>query len=354
MFQNFRRIIKRVFYEVEDEMIEERQRGNVIQLINDEAAPDRAYWSLIVLSAIIATLGLQSGNGAVIIGAMIIAPLIWPILAVSISVVRGEARHFGRTILHIFTSLLVAVTVSIIITLPFIGQEFNSEILLRSSPNIIDLFIALFSGSVAALSVSWPKISNTIAGVAVAASLMPPVSVVGIGLANGDVFLAYGALLLFLTNLFAIFIVSIVVFYIVGFRPKAFLQQNAAVERMRERVAGSIIIFLLFLVPFSYFIANVYKENNLISDSRTLLRSQIIEYDEAADIKSFKGVFSGNVLHITSEIYVPINHPLDQGVRDRFATDLSDTLGYEITLNLVPIPTLNEPVSALQPQEPSL
>ncbi len=334
------RLIRKIFYKVEDELVKERHRVSVIQMIKDSATGDRAFWSLLILSAIIATLGLQAGNGAVIIGAMIIAPLIWPILSVSMSVVKGETKHFGHTIALNFFSFATAVTVSAIITLPFIGQEFNAEILLRSSPNITDLFIALFSGTVAALSVSWPKITSSIAGVAVAASLMPPISVIGIGVANGNFELAYGALLLFLTNIVAIFMASIFVFFILGYRPHIFIKKDAIV-RMEERIIGAVIIFMLFLIPFSFFITRVYQENKLISDSRTIIRSLVNKHDNSASLKSYKGSIESGSLHIISEIFVPMSKPFAETDRDAFARKIANSLNTPVILDIFPIPMLS-------------
>jgi uncharacterized hydrophobic protein (TIGR00271 family) len=338
------RLIRKIFYKVEDELIEERHRASVIQMIKDSAKSDRAFWSLLILSAIIATLGLQAGNGAVIIGAMIIAPLIWPILVVSMAVVKGEARHFGTTIGLNFVSFAAAVAVSAVITLPFIGQEFNAEILLRSSPNVTDLFIALFSGTVAALSVSWPKITSSIAGVAVAASLMPPVSVIGIGLANGNFELAYGALLLFFTNIVAIFMASIIVFFVLGYRPHIFIKKDALV-RMEERIIGAVVIFMLFLIPFSFFISQVYQENKLAVDSRAILRTAVNKHDDLATLKSFKGVVIGGSLHTTSEIFVPLNKPFSENDRDEFAQKIANTLNTPVVLDIFPIPVLSSVVT---------
>jgi uncharacterized hydrophobic protein (TIGR00271 family) len=343
-------IFRRFFHKVEDELVEEQHRHSVIAMITEEAKPDTAYWSLLLLSALIATLGLHGDNGAVIIGAMIIAPLIWPILALSMSVVKGEAKHFGKVLVLNILNIFVAIAVSVVITLPFFGQEYSHEILIRTSPNVIDLFIAIFSGVVAALSVAWPKISSSIAGVAVAASLMPPLAVVGIGIANLDFRLAYGALLLFLTNVVAIFMVSIIVFFALGFRPHIFLKKEALV-RMRERVVGAVIIFILFLIPFSYFTGQVYYENNLETRSRALLRSYLVEHDPLAHIRTFQGAYTGTTLQLSAEILVPFDKPLSLADHDGFRDRLSEKLEVPVELQLLSIPIIGSPETLLSPFE---
>ena len=166
------------------------------------------YAVLLTLATIIATYGVISGSTATVIGAMIIAPLMIPIMATTLAMVLGSGHRIKTSIVVVSLSVIyvigLAVVLSIFISPIVIGFHSNPEITSRVSPNLLALFVALASGAAGAFAISREDISDTLPGVAIAISLVPPLSVVGVSLAKvqwGD---AGGALLLFLTNFLAI------------------------------------------------------------------------------------------------------------------------------------------------------
>lgn len=182
---------------------------------------DATYWAEILFSAGIATMGLTLGSPAVIIGAMLISPLMGPIMAAGLALAAGDFILTVRSIANIVVSSAVAIAFAtlLVVLLPF--REMTSEIAARTQPNTLDLVVALFSGAVGALatSKSLRGVATSIPGVAIAVALMPPLCVTGYGLgvlltverAQGIGILRGGALL-FVTNLIAITFTSMLVF----------------------------------------------------------------------------------------------------------------------------------------------
>lgn len=198
---------------------------------------DATYWAEILFSAGIATLGLTLNSAAVIIGAMLISPLMGPIMSSGLALAAGDFILALRAFINIVLSSLTAILFStlLVVLLPF--REMTTEIASRTQPNTLDLVVALFSGAVAALAVSKSLrgVATSIPGVAIAVALMPPLCVTGYGLGllltidrvQGMAVLRGGGLL-FLTNLIAITFTSMIVFLLLH------IDADAVRERIRD------------------------------------------------------------------------------------------------------------------------
>lgn len=182
---------------------------------------DLVYWLQIIFAAGIATLGLVLNSPAVIIGAMLISPLMNPILASGLALASGDLVLGLRAAFNLFLSCAAAIAfaVLLVVLLPF--REMTSEIAARTQPNVLDLLIALFSGAVGSVAIcrEVKGVVTSIPGVAIAVALMPPLCVVGYGIGLMLVFdtatgwrVASGGGLLFLTNLVAITLTAMLVF----------------------------------------------------------------------------------------------------------------------------------------------
>ncbi|MEM7179288.1 MAG: DUF389 domain-containing protein [Spirochaetota bacterium] len=186
----------------------------------DEGARVRsiAYWLFIITAVGIASLGLILNSPAVIIGAMLVSPLMAPIISFGMSIAIGDFYMGLRAIIILSLSILVSILTSAGLTLLIPITEPTSEIIARTNPTLLDLFIALLSGLVAALSSVRSKgeeiLSKAGPGAAIGVALMPPLCVVGYGLGIGfDWNIMWGAFLLFITNMFAIVMVSSLFYY---------------------------------------------------------------------------------------------------------------------------------------------
>lgn len=178
------------------------------------------FFLMLVLSSIIATGGIVGDSTAVVVGAMIITPLMTPMLAAALSIITGDGPNTVRSLLVTVAGAALVVAVAVVVTrLSPTGVQLagNSQIAARTAPRVIDLIIALAAGAAGALAVARKDVSFVLPGVAVAISLVPPLCVAGSALAEGSQALALGALLLFATNFFAIQLAGGIVFTSMGF-----------------------------------------------------------------------------------------------------------------------------------------
>ncbi|RII25824.1 MAG: TIGR00341 family protein [Geobacter sp.] len=208
------------------------------------------YYSMLMLASLIALLGLLTNSIAVIIGAMLISPLMGPIISSGLAFTIGDltfARRAFKTI-----AISVALTILACTVVSFISplKEQTAEILARVHPNIFDLFVAMLSGIVGAIALCTKRnylITST--GVAIATAVIPPLSVTGYGLGTGQLMLAMGGFLLFFTNFVAIVLTSDLVFFIFGFRTSHLETVQYSPRKRLLIIAG---LLTLISVPLVY------------------------------------------------------------------------------------------------------
>jgi uncharacterized hydrophobic protein (TIGR00271 family) len=230
------------------------RRGDVLDELEKASSPGFDYFLMVILSCSIATFGLIIDSSAVIIGAMLVAPLMSPILGLSLASVAGEERMFRRAVVALIEGVLLAAILSTILgwlahALPFgVLNELPGEILARTRPTPFDLGIALAGGAAAAYALAQPRLSAALPGVAIATALMPPVCTIGIGISLGNSQVALGAVLLFFTNLAAISFAGIVVFAALGFRPHHLENTWHHIPRSLFVTAGLVLLIAIPLV----------------------------------------------------------------------------------------------------------
>jgi uncharacterized hydrophobic protein (TIGR00271 family) len=188
---------------------------------------------LLVLSVIIATGGVITDSTATVIGAMIVAPLMTPIMATSLAVVTGDGRRIWRSLLIVAVGVGVAIGLSWLLGVlsTTVVTTANSQVSGRIAPRSTDLIVALASGAVGGFVLGRSNVSDALPGVAIAISLVPPLCVVGVTLANGDPSAAAGAMLLFATNFLAILIAGGGVLTLMGYGRAALGDRHPAARR---------------------------------------------------------------------------------------------------------------------------
>jgi uncharacterized hydrophobic protein (TIGR00271 family) len=206
--------------------------------LREDARLNSIYLVLMVLSTMLAAIGLYLNSASVIIGAMLLAPLMTPIVSLSMGILRGSIELFKDSIGKIVLGILIALLSSALITFLFPHKPITDEMLARMNPTLLDLGVAIISGIAAAYSKSFKEIIQSLAGVAIAVALVPPLAVAGIGIGRMDFYFFYQAFLLFSTNLVGIIIAATYTFRILGY--------SAAV-----RSRGSIGVVFIFLVLIS-------------------------------------------------------------------------------------------------------
>jgi uncharacterized hydrophobic protein (TIGR00271 family) len=167
---------------------------------------------MMVLSTSLASLGLLADSTAVVIGAMLVAPLMGPLVAAGFALVQGNLSMFRNSLIVTVIGLGIGFAASLIFGVLNPGFEPTLEIEARGNPDLLDLGIAFFSGMTAAYATGRSDVMTTLAGVAIAAALVPPLAVVGISLTHGSPEISFNAAILLITNLVAIILGAAVVF----------------------------------------------------------------------------------------------------------------------------------------------
>ena len=201
------------------------------------------------LSVLIATFGLISNSTAVVIGAMLVAPLMTPVLAVAAAMVSGWPTRQGTFFVVVVaasagSAFLAWATTELLVP---DSTPISAEILARTSPTLIDVGIALAAGAAGAYATVRKEVGEALPGVAVAVALVPPLATVGVTFALGRTELALGALLLYLTNLAGIVLIGALVFLLTGFAPR--LQVISEEKRIRTGIIVAAVAVVVVSIP---------------------------------------------------------------------------------------------------------
>ncbi|WP_318258693.1 TIGR00341 family protein [Geobacter anodireducens] len=225
-----------------------------------------SYVSLLLLASLIALLGLLTNSVAVVIGAMLISPLMGPILSFGLAFTIGDlalARR-GLRVIAVSVGLTIALTAFATLLSPL--KEPTAEIMSRVRPNVYDLFVAVLAGTAGAIALCTKKnYMITATGVAVATAVIPPLSVVGFGLGSGHPLLGLGGFLLFFTNFVAIVLTADLVFFLFNFR-SSMVSEEAYPARKRLLILGTVLALL-----------SIPLVHTLVSDLRTVKLAKRVE-----------------------------------------------------------------------------
>lgn len=230
-----------------------------------------AFWVLLVLAAVIAGSGIVADSTATVIGAMIVAPLMTPILGTALAVVLGEPSWIVRD-----TALIVAGAAAVIVIAYLLGlvvpgpvdAQNNSQVASRVAPHLIDLVAALATGLVGAFALVRSDVSDALPGVAIAISLVPPLAVVGLTLEAGRPRQALGAFLLFGTNVAAIIATGTLLLLASRVRAVA-VSTGRSVGRVGPRSLATVIGFVVLMaIPLGIGSARAVAHNDAVAGIR--------------------------------------------------------------------------------------
>jgi len=219
----------------------------------DSSQKQTGYWVLLVLSTTIATLAILADSTAVVIGAMLVAPLMTPILGVSAGIVNGWMSRVSRAFATVVGGVAVSILTAWIVASwapHFVPIATNTQVISRVSPTLLDMMIAVAAGAAGAYATVDKRVSSSITGVAIAVALVPPLGVVGVTLTVGNYGDAGGAFVLFLTNLVSIILAASLVFVLTGFALVTKLQENR--EKMKTVIITVLLGALIIMVPLAF------------------------------------------------------------------------------------------------------
>lgn len=248
------------------------------------------FGMMLTLSAVVAIMGLELNSAAVVIGAMLLAPLMQPVLATGacLSMALFTKALGAMTKVILATAWVIFVAYLIARFLP--EREFTTEVLARTKPDIRDLVVALAAGTGGAYATVREDASASLPGVAVAVALVPPLAAIGITMEAGDSDRALGALLLYTTNLAAIIMVSIVVFVATGFVPP----RRLVTTLPRLAIASVAIVGLVIAIAYPLYGAaqSTIKANNDLADAEAIVDNWLGEVDLQRTVRFENGLLS--------------------------------------------------------------
>ena len=307
------------------------EREEVAQDILNGAAPSIDFFVLILLSSGIALYGLLQNSGAVIIGAMLVAPLMSPIIALGMSMVRGDLKTLGTAAQTTAQGVLVAISVGAVLTFFSPIRGTTNEILSRVSPNLLDLGIAFLSGAAGGYAMTRRNIAAALPGVAIAAALVPPLAVVGYGFATADLGIATGALMLFLTNLVAIVLAASLVFLALDFLTP---EKQTWHEVMRGLRITAVFLVLVIIVLGTVTFKTVSDQSKQRAIENVLSQSLYSKNFEPLDVQ-ISGSRKGYRIKAT---VLSFDEPLTSQEIDQLGQDLEEAVGAPVSLDLKSIP----------------
>ncbi|MBW3545219.1 MAG: DUF389 domain-containing protein [Bacteroidetes bacterium] len=291
------------------------QFKELFDTLRENAKPSSSYLVLMLLSTFIATLGLFANSSPVIIGAMILAPLMSPIVSLSMGVLRQDHQLVRTSFTAIGLGMLLGYLCAIIITLQIPLSTANVQIMTRTSPNLLDLGIAVGSGIAGAYAHARKEIAKTLAGVAIAVALVPPLAVSGIGAGrlNWEVF--SGAFLLLFTNLAGIVLAGALTFLFLGFSP---------FRRARKGLAISLLIVLSITAPLTSDFTRMVRE------TRILQRLDALELEHA----SLREVEVRKMSPLRLSVTLVSDEQLETEQLEQIKQAIEEELGEEVELEI--------------------
>ena len=286
-----------------------------------ESSLNLNFLVLVVTSCIIATLGLLTNSAAVIIGAMIIAPLMNPLRGLALGALTAD-----RTLLKTSLWTLTVGTLVAIFTSGLLGKlfqipalSFGSEILARTQPTLADLGVALAAGGVSGFAKVRPKVSDVLAGTAIAVALMPPLCVVGISLSQQSLPYSSGAFLLFFTNFLGITLACILTFIWGGYM----LDRRS----MRHALFWFISLTGIVVIPLTYSLTTLIRQEQLKANIKTILQRETITLGQQAqlmDIRLNRSLFPQR--RQPDRLVLTVTHRSGQAITPRQVQELSKFL----------------------------
>lgn len=316
--------------------MEQEHRELMTRQLYFEGAALRArlfrFGVLIALSTTIAALGIIVDSTAVVVGAMLIAPLMTPIMAAAAALAMAWPGRALRSLATVLGGVVLSVAVAWVLTglFPQASELIlsSSQISSRINPTLIDLLIALTAGAAGAFAFSRPDVSDSLPGVAIAVALVPPLAVAGIALQLrvwGDV---AGAFLLFLTNLVAIILAGGVVFLLTGFTPVGRLRTRGS--EVRRSIAVVAVIMTVIAIPL------VLSGQRLLADSAAYdeAQSAVHEWTSGTDLALVEIDISG------PEVRVTVAGGDPPGSIEVLGELMERALSRDVELNVVVVPTI--------------
>jgi|GEM_PF-1546560 len=305
------------------------KKQEVWSAIEQDSRYTKIYWLQMFLASFIAALGLLQNSTAVVIGAMLVAPLLRPMQGVAYSIATAQSKNILHNLKVLLLSTLLAIGTGFLVSVISPVDIETAEVLARVSPNFLDLLIAVASAAIAFLALSFRSLSVSIAGVAMAASLVPPLVASGITLALGVINHAWGAFFLYITNLVAILIIGVIIFFLFGYRP----HQEEDTKNTATRFGLLILLVIGISIPLIITLSNLSKEIRFTQLAQQSFYELTEEHMPEADVTQFQARRNKNGGNISATLALPEEISFYIEDQEQISDQLADILDTDITMN---------------------
>ena len=309
-----------------DDVIGAIDHEDVIAKRRDECAMSEHYLFMTAMSAGIAVIGLLQSSTAVVIGAMLLSPLMGPIMGLGFALAISDYQWLKQSTLSLFWGSVMAVLLCTLVVFFSPITTITPEIAARTQPNLFDLLVALFSGLAGAYAMIRGR-ANAIVGVAIATALMPPLAVVGFGFATLNWTVFSGALLLFVTNLVTIALTAWGLAKLYGFRGRLSQRQS----QFQNTVI--ILVFFALALPLGLSLRTIAWEAN----AQRIVREEITqEFDGTGRLAELDIAFAEESIGVAATMFSP---EFRSDADAQIAQALTERLGRDVQVNLTQVPT---------------
>ncbi|MFW6264995.1 MAG: TIGR00341 family protein [Bacillota bacterium] len=303
-------------------------RESLITFAENKSEVNSHYILLVFLSAVIATMGLILDNVAVIVGAMVIAPVLGPLLALTIGIMLADYRLIRKGIAAEILAITIAITVGATFALFLPEAELSNSLYIRMYPNIGDLFIALAAGGAGAYSLIKNQLESGLIGVMVAAALIPVMATIGVGVGLGFMAMVWGASILLVVNLLSILLANIIVFYFKGLKPQLWYKHKAK-KVIKKSLSFVILAIILISIPLAIITTYQFYVQKPVDRINDLVREALV-----LDYRIDRIRVDGNLV----EVYLYAEHEIDDKRLLNVKNKIQEELDEEYTVNFKFIP----------------
>ncbi|WP_197532357.1 DUF389 domain-containing protein [Symmachiella macrocystis] len=289
-----------------------RDHAELLQDLRQGSRWNSDFVGMLALASAIATLGLMQNSTAVVIGSMLLAPLMTPMIGTGLALAQANLKLAKACATSIAYGTLLTFAISLLLGIITPAREtLPPEVLSRGAPNIWDLLIAFFSAMAATFAMARPNLSGAVAGVAIATALVPPVCAAGLSLSHGSYGNSLGAMLLFGTNLIAIIVASRFTFALLGIAPYRTLPRHRFLAWWGRW--GLVGLMVIISGPLSFMLLGQFDEGRsqtaIYPVTRAVSRAlhERVAQDSGVEITLLgrPSVHEGVLIHIASNQDLP-------------------------------------------------
>jgi uncharacterized hydrophobic protein (TIGR00271 family) len=280
----------------------------VIEEISYGSEPKISFYALLTSASLIASFGLIANSTAVIIGAMLVSPLMTPIIGIALALVRGDPPLLGRALRAEALGVVLAIGIAAILGFFPLALEVTPEMLSRTQPNLLDLLVAVLAGFAGTYALIDAHLSPALPGVAIATAIVPPLANCGLCLAMGAFHGAWGSFILFFANFLAILLVSAATFLAAGMAPRLLWSDKWEFTRtFGVALAGFILVTGLLTHTLVRIVQERYRNNTI----RSTLTEELAQVPSTSLVNIIQQVYEGR-LYVLATVRTPAVIPPDR------------------------------------------